>query len=267
MRRLAWNCFMVPIVVPTLSPSAMACTRRTEERGAGWRRRAVGISPIGPSAPSSRPSDAALKPAAAASLGKPAAAAAERGSALEPPARAEAAPQPAARSVSATSRKATGRGVGTVKKAPGKPPAGVATASAPAPPERMEQQPHQWWGERPALQGELPALLQSGRAAEAVALLDQYAVDNAPVALFYRGVAIGQLEGETRAGEGRQTLANSSSPATHPIHTRYTPDTPPATPPDTPPDTPPATHLLPLCFPPLTRSPPRSLPPTPYPRT
>ena len=56
-----------------------------------------------------------------------------------------------------------------------------------------------WFGDAPALEAQIPSLLQAGRAAEARALLAAHAEQGSPITQFYLGVATGQLEGEAAA--------------------------------------------------------------------
>ncbi|KOO24087.1 peptide-aspartate beta-dioxygenase [Chrysochromulina tobinii] len=63
----------------------------------------------------------------------------------------------------------------------------------------LSHPPKSWWGNSAELEAKIPRLLQSGAAAEARALLQELAEEDAPITLFYLGVATGQLEGEAAA--------------------------------------------------------------------
>ena len=71
-------------------------------------------------------------------------------------------------------------------------------ASPPSPP-MLSHPTKSWWGNSAELEAKIPMLLQSGAATEARALLKELAEEDAPITLFYLGVATGQLEGEAAA--------------------------------------------------------------------
>lgn len=55
------------------------------------------------------------------------------------------------------------------------------------------------WCDTPAHEADIRRLVQAGQAAEARALLLAHAVQTSPVTQFFRGVCVGQLEGEDKA--------------------------------------------------------------------